>query len=74
MNSRLLRTVLAFVALRLAVVSEPVSAQSQNPQALTWFSLGLKEADAMKKVVAYKKAIELDPLFVEAIYNLGLAY
>jgi len=62
------------LAMSLLVAAKPVVAQSQNPQALSWFSLGIKEKDAKKKIAFYSKAIELDPLFVEAHYNLGLAY
>ncbi len=47
---------------------------SQNSQAMRWFNLGLNEKDPQKKIAAYTKAVELDPKFVEAYYNLGLAY
>ncbi len=60
--------------LLFAAAATPLVAQSQNSQALSWFSLGLKEKDAKKKIAFYSKAVELDPLFVEAHYNLGLAY
>ncbi|MGH7496311.1 MAG: tetratricopeptide repeat protein [bacterium] len=50
-----------------------VAAQSQNQQAIDLFSLGLKEKDPHKKIATYTKAIELDPQFVEALYNIGLA-
>ena len=63
-----------FWILALLLAATPISAQSQNSQALNWFSLGLKEKDPQKKILAYKKAIELDPSFVEALYNLGLSY
>ncbi|MFQ5633238.1 MAG: tetratricopeptide repeat protein, partial [bacterium] len=48
--------------------------QSQNPQALKWFKTGLKEKNLNLKIKAYMKAVALDPLFVEALYNLGTAY
>lgn len=47
---------------------------SQNPQAMRWFKAGLKEKDPQKKIAAYAQAIELDSNFVEAYYNLALAY
>jgi tetratricopeptide (TPR) repeat protein len=62
------------LALLLAAVAKPLVAQSPNPQALSWFGLGLKEKDAKKKIAFYSKAVEVDPAFVEAHYNLGLAY
>jgi tetratricopeptide (TPR) repeat protein len=49
-------------------------AQTQNAQALNWLRAGLVEKDLAKKITAYGKAIESDSLFVEAMYNLGLAY
>jgi tetratricopeptide (TPR) repeat protein len=56
------------------IVMAPAAVQSQNSQALTWLKNGLTEKDPQKKIAAYRKAIELDSLFVEAQYNLGLAY
>ncbi|MGH7455729.1 MAG: tetratricopeptide repeat protein, partial [bacterium] len=56
------------------IVMTPIAAQSQNSQALTWLKNGLAEKDPQKKIAAYRKAIELDSLFVEAQYNLGLVY
>ncbi len=55
-------------------MSADAAVDSDNPQAMRWFNLGLKEKDTQKKIVAYAKAIELDPKFVEAYYNIGLAY
>ncbi len=57
-----------------AITVCPVAVRSQNSQALTWLKNGLTEKDPQKKIAAYHKAIELDSLFVEAQYNLGLAY
>jgi tetratricopeptide (TPR) repeat protein len=51
-----------------------VAAQSQNQRAVDFFSLGLQEKDPQKKIAAYARAIELDAQFVEALYNIGLAY
>jgi tetratricopeptide (TPR) repeat protein len=52
----------------------PAAAQSQSPQALTWFKVGLAEKDPKTKIAAYMKALEYDPQFVEALYNLGLTF
>lgn len=62
---------LCFLFLRL---SQAFAADSENPQAMRWFNLGLKEKDPQKKIAAYARAVELDPKFTEAYYNLGLAY
>ncbi len=61
-------------ALCALAVSGAVMAQSQSPQAMTWFKLGLTEQDPQKKIAAYMKALELDPQFVEAYYNVGMAF
>jgi tetratricopeptide (TPR) repeat protein len=58
----------------VVIAVQPAAAQPQNPQALTWLKNGLTEKDPQKKIAAYRKAIELDSLLVEAKYNLGLAY
>jgi tetratricopeptide (TPR) repeat protein len=55
-------------------LSPVLAVDSENPQAMRWFNLGLKEKDPQKKIAAYAKAIELDPKFIEAYYNIGLAY
>ncbi len=70
------RDVLACLLLVLPAVlaTTPAAAQSPNAQAMTWFRNGLDEQNSEKKIQAYQKAIELDPAFVEALYNLGLAY
>jgi tetratricopeptide (TPR) repeat protein len=62
------------LTLLLAFVTTPVLAQSQNPQATNWLKIGLNQKDPQRKIAAYMKAIEADPLFVEALYNLGLTY
>jgi tetratricopeptide (TPR) repeat protein len=49
-------------------------AQSDNPRAANWFKQGLAEKKPQKKIAAYTRAIEIDPQFVEAVYNLGLVY
>ncbi len=62
------------LALLLSLAARPAAAQAQNAQAMNWFNLGMNEKTADKKIAAYQKAVELDPQFVEALYNLGLAY
>ncbi len=51
-----------------------LQAQPQNREALQWFSAGIMAADLDKKIEAYQRAIELDPAYVEALYNLGMVY
>ncbi|MDZ7267952.1 MAG: tetratricopeptide repeat protein [candidate division KSB1 bacterium] len=51
-----------------------VQAQPQNREALQWFSSGIMAAEPDKKIAAYQRAIELDPTYVEALYNLGMVY
>ncbi len=48
--------------------------QSNNQQAIRLFNKGIQEKDARTKLDFYKKALELDPTFVEAKYNMGLTY
>jgi len=62
------------MAVFVVLTVTPASAQSTNPTAIGWFKTGLNEKDPEKKITAYTKAIELDPLFVQALYNLGLTY
>jgi len=60
--------------LLLTLAAKSLPEESQNTRAVYWFKIGLGEQDPQKKILAYTKAIEQDPLFVEALYNLGLAY
>jgi tetratricopeptide (TPR) repeat protein len=46
----------------------------QNSRARQWYESGVKEKDVDKKIAALHKAVEADPLFVEALFALGLAY
>lgn len=54
--------------------AKPAWPQSSNRQAMSWFETGLRESEPQKKIAAYSKASELDPSFVEAWFNLGMAY
>ncbi len=54
--------------------SQLLHAQTINPRATQWFKTGVAETDPQKKIQAYEQAIELEPLFVEALYNLGLVH
>jgi len=49
-------------------------AQQQDAEARRFFLLGLREKDAQKKIAAYNQALSLDSEFVEALFNIGLAY
>ncbi|RMF68027.1 MAG: tetratricopeptide repeat protein, partial [Calditrichaeota bacterium] len=51
-----------------------LSAQARNPRAENWFRTGVEERDSQKKIEAYLKAIEYEPLFVEALFNVGVLY
>lgn len=55
-------------------LTNPMAAQSRQQEALNWFKIGLQEKEASTKIFAYRKAITLDSLFVEAWYNLGTTY
>ncbi len=58
----------------LLLMGSSLLAQTSNPRAANWFKIGLEETNPNKKVEAYKKALEFEPLFVEALFNLGTAY
>lgn len=61
--------------LSLAVLSICAGAGiGQTQQARDWFNKGVNEKEPEKKIAAYLKAIEADPSFIEAYYNLGLTY
>lgn len=62
------------VLLLVALSVEFAAAQSQNSTATNWLRVGLRETDPQRKIAAYRKALELDPNFIEALYNLGMAY
>ncbi len=68
---KLNRPILAAIVLLMAPA---VLAQSQNPKAMTWFKVGLTEKEPQAKIAAYLKAVEFDPQFVEALYNLGMTF
>ncbi len=69
-----IRNLASFIILFLLIAFAAAKAQTQKAPALNWLRLGLAEKDLAKKIAAYQKAIALDSLFVEAMYNLGLAY
>jgi len=46
----------------------------QNSRARQWYEIGIRKKNIDKKIAALNKAIELEPSFVEALFNLGLAY
>jgi len=50
------------------------AAPPQNSRALQWHEIGRQEKDLDKKIEAFNKALGADPRFVEALYDLGLAY
>jgi tetratricopeptide (TPR) repeat protein len=62
------------LALFFVAAMSDLTAPSQDFQAVSWFKIGLREKDPQKKILAYSKAIELDPNFIEALLNLGVVY
>lgn len=55
-----------------AVEADTDDAKSQRAQ--QWLETGLHERNPQKKITAFTRALEIDPDFVEAAYNLGLVY
>ena len=51
-----------------------LQAQTDVQKAAHWFEQGIKEQTIEKKVFCYKKAVEHNPEFFEALYNLGSIY
>lgn len=41
---------------------------------MKWFDLAFQETNPQEKIESYTKAVEMDPLFVEALFNLGIEY
>jgi tetratricopeptide (TPR) repeat protein len=64
----------ACLAVFFVLGAGPSAEQSQDSRALKWLEIGIREKNLSKKIEAYNKAIELDPVFVEALFNLGVAY
>jgi tetratricopeptide (TPR) repeat protein len=64
----------AGIVLFFAAAMNLASAPVQDFQAISWFKIGLREKEPQKKILAYTKAVELDPNFVEALHNLGAVY
>jgi len=58
----------------LAVFAPIVLAQSNNNQAIRWFTRSQRVNDPAKKIDALLKAVAYDSLFVEAFYQLGQIY
>lgn len=62
------------VFLLLAFCAPVVLPQSHDREAMKWFDAGLAEKNIAQRIEAYSKAIELDPNFAEALFNLGTTY
>lgn len=62
------------VFLLLAFCAPVVLSQSHNREAMKWFDAGLAEKNVAQRIEAYSQAIELDPNFAEALFNLGTTY
>ena len=48
--------------------------KSDNREAMRWFAIGQSEKDPDVKIQAFRRAVELDPGFVDAHYHLALVY
>ena len=68
------RGLLALLCFSFITLQGVVFGQSSNKLANEWFQGAVRERDPQKKIKTYLKAIEADPVFVEALYNLGLTY
>lgn len=59
-------------------LAHTTQARAQSRQAVelsrSLYNQALRESDVEKKIKGYEAALELNPGFVEALYNLGLAY
>jgi len=73
MQSRL-NTIRRGLAFLLVVFCAPaVLPQSHNREAMKWFDAGLAEKNVAKRIEAYSQAVDHDPNFAEALFNLGTA-
>lgn len=73
--SRYYLIVLACSLLTLAAPAvEADTNDSKSQRARQWLETGLNERNPQKKIAAFTHALEIDPDFVEAAYNLGLVY
>ena len=68
------RGLLALLCFSFIALQGVAFGQSSNKLANEWFKGAVRERDPQKKIHAYLKAIDADPNFVEALYNLGLTY
>ncbi|GEM_PF-1083351 len=72
-GSKKIRQQLNIILLTLFILGT-VSGVFAQKKAADWFQDGVNAADLNAKIVNYKKAIEQNPFFIEAYYNLGLVY
>jgi tetratricopeptide (TPR) repeat protein len=70
---RLFFPILVMIVLIVMPAGRAIS-QSEVAEATAWFNVGVKEQNAAKRIEALSRAVQLDPNFVEALYQLGLAY
>ncbi|MGH7496310.1 MAG: tetratricopeptide repeat protein [bacterium] len=70
--NRLSLPVLALVTAWLAAF--PLTAQTQNAQAVKWFQAALNASGGQAKIDAYTRALAFDSTMVEAHYNLAAVY
>lgn len=74
----MLRHYLIIAACSLLMLAAPTveadTNDSKSQRAQQWLETGLNERNRQKKIAAFTHALEIDPDFVEAAYNLGLVY
>ncbi|MCL4707732.1 tetratricopeptide repeat protein [bacterium] len=74
----MLRHYLIIAACSLLTLAAPAveadTNDSKSQRAQQWLETGLNERNRQKKIAAFTHALEIDPDFVEAAYNLGLVY
>lgn len=62
------------IVLLALLVMGTINGTFAQKKAEEWFQDGVNAADLNDKITNYKKAIELNPFFIEAYYNLGMVY
>ncbi|MFQ5628679.1 MAG: tetratricopeptide repeat protein [bacterium] len=74
---RLHRSFALFICLTTYIclgASNETEHTEQNQQAKEWYKRGMTETSHQKRVAMFLKAIQLDPVFIDAYYQLGLSY
>lgn len=72
--ARIVRILLGLSLCFTLLTAPSAGEQIKNKEAARYYNMALKEKDPYQKIAYYLKAIELEPKFIEALYNLGLTY